>query len=227
MKTSLALCASWLLIGILAGSHAFAASGSKQDSPPAENEVPTVAPEEAAPSKAQPAARPQANAAKPTTMPSAKPLEPVPYTGNYVHEWIGFPEITGLDLQTGEPMRVVAEKDYATVAFFIASYDLGSQNLIQEFLKLEKKYASRFTRFVYVFVNDLEKEAVNFMRDNRVEGRTILCDDSTKMRFQFPPLNIPIIYVGDRRGWLALRFPQAKASDIALTDEFLGYLNVL
>jgi hypothetical protein len=203
----------------------FTASASEK--PPAaeseskESHAETKAAAESAPKSAEKkpeAQKPPAAAASP----SAAPV----YSGNYVHDWIKFPEITGTDLSSGEPMRVVPEKDYATVAFFIASYDLGSQNLIQQFKKLEATYDSRFTRFVYVFVNDLEKEAVNFIRDNKIEGRAILCDDATKTRFQFPPLNIPMIYVGDRKGWLALRFAQTTDKNIAATDEFLGLITV-
>ncbi len=174
---------------------------------------------------AQKTAEKKAEVQKPPAAAASPSAAPV-YSGNYVHDWIKFPEITGIDLGSGEPMRIVPEKDYATVAFFVASYDLGSQNLIQQFKKLEAAYASRFTRFIYVFVNDLEKEAVNFIRDNKIEGRAILCDDATKTRFQFPPLNIPMIYVGDRKGWLALRFTQTTEKNIASTDEFLGLINV-
>lgn|GEM_PF-1869843 len=147
--------------------------------------------------------------------------------GGYIHNWVKFPELNGVDLASGEPTHISIKKDTAMVVFFIASYDIGSQNLIDKFKAVEARYSPRFTKFIYAFVNDLEKEAVAFLREHNVKGTAVLIDQDTKQAFQHPPLNLPMIYVGDRKGWLTMRFGSVDKSAVAKVDEFLDLVNAI
>ncbi len=147
--------------------------------------------------------------------------------GGYIHNWVKFPELNGVDLATGEPTHISIKKDTALVVFFIASYDIGSQNLIDKFKSVEARYSPRFTKFIYAFVNDLEKEAVAFLREHNVKGTAVLIDEDTKQAFQHPPLNLPMIYVGDRKGWLTLRFGSVDKTVVSKVDDFLDLVNAI
>jgi hypothetical protein len=142
-------------------------------------------------------------------------------------QWVRFPEITGFSVSNGEPLRIIPEKDRSLVAIFIASYDIGSQNVIEKIKKLQARYEKKFASFVYVFVNDLTQEAANFVRAHAIDGTVVLADDQTKKNFQFPPLNIPMVYISDRKGWMAIRLGEVDQEKLLAVENYLELITAL
>jgi hypothetical protein len=159
--------------------------------------------------------------------PKKPPIPPPTESEFYIHEWLKFPDITGTDIFTQQPVRIAPTKERLLVAFLVASYEIGSQNMIRKMRKLQLKHQQQFTDFVYVFVNDLPKEARAFAKHNRIDGDIIMADEATKKKFQFPPLNLPMIYVADRHGWLTMQATSFKEEQLIKLDMFLRSSNNL
>ncbi len=148
----------------------------------------------------------------------------LPYaTQNYVHRWIKFPFFKGKSINGGT-INVTPQKGFNIVVFFVASWSVGSQDLIDYFKKIEAHYSNLNTRFVYIFVHDTLKDAQGFAKEHGIE-EAMLADHTILKKFHNPPP--PAIYVADNRGWITTRFLDAKKDDTRSLNYFLKYMTAL
>lgn len=144
-------------------------------------------------------------------------------TTDYVHEWIAFPEIKGTRVGRAIDLDYKPVFGRATVLFFIASWDLNTQDLIDEFMALENSYSPLHTDFIYIFSHDTDADALHFMEEVGIKGDAILANHEVLKAFKQPPL--PSIYVGDRNNWFTMRFLEVKPTELKRLDEFLRGIN--
>jgi hypothetical protein len=138
-------------------------------------------------------------------------------TGDYVHHWIKFPSGSGKALSGGEN-SISARDGYVTVAFFLASWDIKSQELLKRFQKLETTYKKLSVHFVYIFTHDTFEDSVAFAEDAGITNGLVAGHELHK-NFHHP--KIPSIYVADKEGWLASRFLDVTSKDMETLDEYL------
>jgi hypothetical protein len=142
-------------------------------------------------------------------------LEPTDY---YVHKWIATPAFAATQLPDGVTRTVAPVKGRAQVILFLGSWDEGSQRLVAEFERLAIRYRRLTADFVYVFVSDTLDDATAFMKEyGLAEGYLA----NHEVRAAFHNTDLPTIYVGDRRGWLATRYIKADRDALASLDAFL------
>jgi thiol-disulfide isomerase/thioredoxin len=149
-----------------------------------------------------------------------KRAESFTHTNDYVHRWIKFPSGSGKSIAGGEN-TLKARNGYVTVVFFVASWDVKSQELMKRFQKLESTYKNLATNFVYVFTHDTFEDAVAFAEDSGVTNGLVAGHELHK-NFHHP--KIPSIYIGDKDGWLAGRYLDTNPADIESLDEYLRYV---
>ena len=152
-----------------------------------------------------------------------KRAEGLDVTSDYVHRWIKFPTGTGKSITGGEN-SVGAQEGYITVIFFLASWDIKSQELLARFKKLESTYKNISTHFIYVFTHDTFEDAVAFAADSAISSGLVAGHELHK-NFHHP--KIPSIYVGDKDGWLSARFLDTTVKDIEVLDEYLRYATAI
>lgn len=184
----------------------------------------TVALDAWAASESAPATPPKAATAQPPEKSEmVKKAESRTITDDYVHHWISFPSGSGQSIAGGEN-TLKAKKGYITVVFFIASWDIKSQELLHRLQKLEQLYQDLATNFVYVFSHDTYDDAVAFAKDAGLSNGLIAGHELHK-NFHHP--KIPSIYVGDRAGWLTARFLDVTLKDIDELDLYLRHASAL
>jgi thiol-disulfide isomerase/thioredoxin len=101
---------------------------------------------------------------------------------------------------------------------FLASYCEPCQEMMESYLRLEKRYRRLNTDFVYVFAHDTKDDAEGYMKEFGLRHGILANFDALKA-FHNPKL--PTIYVGDRHGWLMTRFEESSAADLAKLDTYL------
>jgi thiol-disulfide isomerase/thioredoxin len=144
-------------------------------------------------------------------------------TRDYVHRWIKYPSGSGKSLSGGDT-TVSGRDGYITVTFFIASWDIKSQELLRAFQKIEAKYRGLSTNFVYVFSHDTFEDAAAFAKDAGI-GNGVVAAHELQKNFHHP--KIPSVYVGDKDGWLVSRFLDTTPEDLGKLDKFLELATAL
>jgi hypothetical protein len=144
-------------------------------------------------------------------------------TNDYVHRWIKFPSGTGKSIGGGEN-SIQPQDGYVTVVFFVASWDIKSQELLKRFQKLESAYKNVSTHFVYVFTHDTFEDAAAFAADAGITNGIVAGHELHK-NFHHP--KIPSIYVGDKDGWLSTRYLDTSPKDVEILDEYLRYVTAI
>ncbi len=176
-----------------------------------------------------------ASESAPANAPKAAPVQPPEksemvkraesrtITDDYVHRWIPFPSGSGQSIAGGEN-TLKAKKGYITVVFFIASWDIKSQELLHRLQKLEQLYQDLATTFVYVFSHDTFEDAVAFAKDAGLSNGLIAGHELQK-NFHHP--KVPSVYIGDRAGWLTARFLDVTVKDLDELDLYLRHATAL
>lgn len=141
-------------------------------------------------------------------------------TNKYKHQWVRFPDLSGRNLDDGEPILVQPKKGQAVVLFFLASWCLPCQKLAPTMQTIRKKYQSQSARFVFVFAQDTLKDARGFMKTHKLEGEAILADRTSLKAFHEPEL--PSVYMGDRTNWLALRYLKVSRDQLQELNDILA-----
>lgn len=140
----------------------------------------------------------------------------------YVHRWLPMPAFTAEGLgQNAGPMSIAPRPGRMLVVLFLASYCEPCQQMMEDYLRIEKKYRRLSTDFVYVFAHDTKDDAQGYMKEFAM-SRGVLANFDALKAFHNPKL--PTVYVGDRHGWLMTRFEEAKSPDLARLDELLKRL---
>lgn len=141
---------------------------------------------------------------------------------DYVHSWIAFPEFSG-ELVSGGQLSITPIRGTIDVVYFVASWCLPCQEVIDRFKAMEAKFASKNVRFTYIFSHDIKKDAAGFigafgLKDGVISNHTIL------KVFHDPPL--PTVYVSDRKGWLLARYERIAPSNIGELEEKIRLLTI-
>lgn len=170
----------------------------------------------------KPAAAPAEKDAAPADADAAAQAESREISNSYVHRWLPMPSFTAEGLgENAGPMSVAPRPGRMTVVLFLASYCEPCQQMMEDYLRLEKKYRRLSTDFVYVFAHDTKDDAQGYMKEFDMT-RGVLANFDALKAYHNPKL--PTVYVGDRHGWLMTRFEEAKGQDLARLDELLKRL---
>ncbi|NRA63815.1 MAG: TlpA family protein disulfide reductase [Pseudobacteriovorax sp.] len=157
-----------------------------------------------------------------------KPSSPGPLiksiTDKYVHSWKKFPSIKGNRLGSDDLQVIEPERGFVNVAVFLASWCIPCQQQMSHFQDLEKKYADRYTRFIYIFAHDMEEDALAFVKEYKVSGTIILANVALMEAFHQPDL--PTVYLGDRHGWLTWRHLAIDEKGLATLDDLLNSITI-
>ena len=141
-------------------------------------------------------------------------------TPYYVHQWVDFPEVKGTNL-AGEPVSLKSKTGYLTVLFFVASWCLSCQNLIEDFKAIQQKTSKLSIQYAYIFMHDTTKDIKGFKDYYKIDP-LIIADNAVMKIFHNPPL--ASIYIGDKEGNLLSRYLDVKKTDL---DDLLQMLKAL
>ncbi len=136
-------------------------------------------------------------------------------------KWHRFPTFAGVDLDTKTQTTFAPIPGFVSVVIFTASYCEPCQDLAIELQKIEKHYASLYTRFLYVYSHDTFDDARGSKKELKL-ANAMLANFEILHTFHNPEL--PTIYVSDRHGWLMTRFVNIKVSDVGKIEEMLRLL---
>lgn len=139
---------------------------------------------------------------------------------HYVHRWVAFPPFQATSLDRRENTKVTPQDGRVTVIVFLASWCVPCQQQIKEFKRIEEKYQSRFTDFVYIFAHDTESDARGFSSVYKLGGNAMMASASVLEAFHQPEL--PTYYVADRYKWMVLRRINTQKADLDALDRFLS-----
>ncbi len=163
----------------------------------------------------KPKAETKEGAAPATPVVDAEALEP---SDHYVNKWIPMPAFAATEVLTQEATQIGVKKGRAQVILFLASWCEPCQQLMGDYIRLQKKFSRLNTDFIYVFAHDTRDDAEGFMKEYGMkEG--YLANHEVLKAFHNPEL--PTIYVADRHGWLATRMVKATTKDVDGLAEFL------
>lgn len=147
-------------------------------------------------------------------------------TNEYTHNWVRFWGFSGKIVGTDRMFEYTPHGNIATVVVFLASWDRPSQLLIHQILKLEEKYGTQHTKFIYVFSHDTHKDAGNFIDHMKMNDSTSIIANH-KLLQQFKEPQLVTIYVADRHHWLASRYISVSREDLQHLDAFLRGINAM
>ena len=136
--------------------------------------------------------------------------------------WVPMLGFDALRLQGGvDTKRIDPTEGRMLIVVFLASWCVPCQQLMPDIIRLEKRYQALNTDVVYVFAHDTREDAESFIKEFKLQNGYLASMDVFKI-FHNPEL--PTIYVGDRRKWLAARYVKATKEDVAKLDELAKYL---
>jgi len=144
-------------------------------------------------------------------------------TNDYVHKWIKFPVAKGKSIKGGMS-TIKSVKGFVSVIYFVASWDVKSQEILAKLKKVENKYAHQNAKFYYIFTHDTYEDATAFAKEYGIENGLIAGHEINKA-FHHP--NVPSIYVGDRHGWLSTRFLAIDSKEVDDLDNYLRLLTAI
>jgi thiol-disulfide isomerase/thioredoxin len=143
---------------------------------------------------------------------------------NYIHDWVKFPELKGDPLDRVNPFTAMPKMGEVFVVFFVASWCVPCQSLMDELRAMERTYVHLPVKFVYVFSHDTLDDAKAFAKEHTID-KAMLANVSVLKNFHNPEL--PSAFVSDRQGLLQQRFLgitkeslQSLQQDIALQLAF-------
>ncbi len=140
-------------------------------------------------------------------------------TTNYVNKWIPMPAFAATELLGAQSQGTVEpRKGRAQVVLFLASWCEPCQQLMADYLRVQKKYQHLNTDFVFIFSHDTKDDAEGFMKEYGITNGYLASHEVLKL-FHNPDL--PAIYVADRHGWMATRLLKAGTKDVATLEELL------
>lgn len=145
----------------------------------------------------------------------AESLEP---SDHYVSRWIPMPAFAATEVLTQAQSQIGVKPGRAQVILFLASWCEPCQQLMGDYIRLQKKYARLNTDFIYVFAHDTKDDAEGFMKEYGMK-QGYLANHEVLKAFHNPEL--PSIYVADRHGWLATRMVKATNKDVDALADFL------
>lgn len=154
-------------------------------------------------------------AAEPAATSGADVLE---RTDHYVNRWIPMPPFAATEVLTQEQGEVRVNTGRAQVILFLASWCEPCQQLMGDYLRVQKKYSRLNTDFIYVFAHDTKDDAEGFMKEYGMK-RGYLANHEVLKAFNNPEL--PSIYVADRHGWMMTRMIKATPKDVGALAEYL------
>lgn len=143
----------------------------------------------------------------------SNPADAVTPSNDYVHKWLAFPAITGADFPSGEKKSIHAKEGTVLVAFFVASWCIPCQNMVEQLIQLEEQLKKVHTQFVYIFAHDTADDVEQFVKDHRLQSTIVIADHEVLKAFHNP--KIPTAYVSDRRTWLSQRFMELDAKKLS------------
>ncbi len=158
---------------------------------------------------------------KEAAAPAAVPVieaEALEASDHYVNRWIPMPAFAATDVLTKETTQIGVRKGRAQVILFLASWCEPCQQLMGDYIRVQKKFSRLNTDFVYVFAHDTKDDAEGFMKEYGMK-RGYLANHEVLKAFHNPEL--PTIYVADRHGWLAMRMVKATTKEVQDLAEFL------
>jgi hypothetical protein len=142
-------------------------------------------------------------------------------TSTYVHEWVKFPELTGRNLEGGGDITIGCALGKACVVFFLSTHSVHSQKIIERYKKLSDRFSNLHTDFFQVFVNDTVPDARAFHREFKLRNSVRAALNSEDLNLKFHAQTVPLIYVGDRYGWIVTRYPITTGSGQEINEEML------
>jgi peroxiredoxin len=134
----------------------------------------------------------------------ADPAKAITFSDDYVHSWMKFPPLSGIDVNTEKSRSFTAKAGTVLAVFFVASWSLPCQKMMANLQKLNDKFKQLHTQFVFVFSHDTLSDARGFIEEHNLSIDAILADHKILKDFHNPEL--PSVYLSDRRGWLSQRF---------------------
>jgi thiol-disulfide isomerase/thioredoxin len=105
-----------------------------------------------------------------------------------------------------------------SVLIFVASWCEPCQQLVPLLKPVVARYRQLDADFMFVFAHDTRDDALGFSKEYGIQPSILATDEALKA-YKNPDL--PTIYVGDRRGFMATRYKLAKAADVEALDAFL------
>jgi hypothetical protein len=148
--------------------------------------------------------------------------QPFP-TNHYVHKWIKFPEIRGTSINGGE-LTISPGNGVVTILFFIASWSVESQDLIESFQRVQERYRQMNTRFVYIFTHDTLVDAINFAKEYKIDDGLLSSHDILQAFNNPPP---PTVYISDAKGWITSRYVSTKIDDLIKINHLLKLMTAI
>jgi thiol-disulfide isomerase/thioredoxin len=153
-----------------------------------------------------------------TAAPATTDAEALEPSDHYVHRWIPMPSFAATEILTQEPTQISVRKGRAQVILFLASWCEPCQQLMGDYIRVQKKYSRLNTDFIYVFAHDTKDDAEGFMKEYGMKQGYLANHDVLKA-YHNPEL--PTIYVADRHGWLATRMVKATNKEVEALVDFL------
>lgn len=145
----------------------------------------------------------------------------------YIGEWLRLPGVFGRSVsETQSDFSHQPIYGRATVVVFLASSCETCQEQMESIKRLDDRYSQLFTDFIYVFVSDSNKDALDFAKEFQISNRKLVhANDEVLKLFKNPRL--PSIFIGDRHGWLAEYHMDASAKDISMIENHLKLMTAI
>lgn len=144
-------------------------------------------------------------------------------TNQYVHQWINFPKIKALNLSTLQNSTVIHKKGQILVVFFISSWCVPCQRLMDRFIEIDNKFSKLYTKIIYILTHDTQEDALGFAKEFKIINKSLLYNDDIIQTFHNPQL--PSVYISDKEGWLINRYIKINYENTLELEKFLDMLN--
>lgn len=142
---------------------------------------------------------------------------------NYVYRWVNFPSLEGENINQ-KTEKINPELGYVSVAFFLATWCIPCQEILEDFKKIEAKYKDKPVHFYYVFSHDVKPDILGFQKEFTLADNILIANHDILKKFHNPQL--PTIYVGDRHKFLLTRYVKPTSKELTELDTLLKYLTV-
>lgn len=145
----------------------------------------------------------------------------------YISDWLKMPALIGRSVSESQSdFSYKPIYGRATVVVFLASSCIACQEHMERIKRLEDRYSQLFTDFIYVFVSDSNKDAMDFAKEFKISDTNLVhANDELLMLYKNPRL--PSIFIGDRHGWIADFHMDVSAKEISLVENFLKLMTAI